>query len=438
MSRVASMTRRLTIALTSVVAIFWFVALGLGVYVMQDEFTEIFDSGVQETAERLLHIVVDDIARDRADGKPAVGRIAPALNSQYLIYQVRDRGGRVLFDDGAPEPFAVPLEVGFSQTATHRIYTAGTPDGSLFVQVADAFEHRTEALLEGGTALLLPLLMLIPASIIAIILVARRALAPVEQLREEILTKDSGNMAPLDEAALPKELRAIARSVNLLLTRLKAALEAEREFTSNSAHELRTPIAGALAQTQRLASEVPPAFRQRTSQIERALLHLGRLAEKLLQMSRAEAGIAISDESTDLLPVVALVLEDMERSSLGASRLKVHVAEGAELVRPILPDAFAIVLRNLLENALIHSPSGSPVRVSVDAQGVRVINDSAVIDADTLNGLTKRFNRGPTEASGSGLGLAIVQRLVEQMHGRLLIASPAPGMDRGFHVEIRL
>ena len=68
---------------------------------------------------------------------------------------------------------------------------------------------------------------------------------------------------------------------------------------------------------------------------------------------------------------------------------------------------------------------------------MRVTNDSVVIDADTLNGLTKRFNRGPTEASGSGLGLAIVQRLVEH-HGRLLIASPAPGMDRGFHVEVRL
>ncbi|MBK5571264.1 ATP-binding protein [Ensifer sp. SSB1] len=438
MSRVASMTRRLTIALTSVVAIFWCVALGLGVYVMQDEFTEIFDSGVQETAERLLQIVVDDIARDRNDGPPTVAVIAPTLNSQYLIYQVRDRGGRVLFEDGAPEPFAVPLEVGFSQTATHRIYTAGTTDGSLFVQVADAFEHRTEALFEGGTALLLPLVVLIPTSIIAIILVARRALAPVEQLREEILTKDSGNLAPLDEGALPRELRAIARSVNLLLTRLKAALEAEREFTSNSAHELRTPIAGALAQTQRLASEVPPAFRQRTSQIERALLHLGRLAEKLLQMSRAEAGIAISDESTDLLPVLDLVLEDMERSALGASRLKVHVAEGADLVRPIPADAFAIVLRNLLENALIHSPSGSPVRINVDARGVGVTNDSAIIDAETLAGLTKRFSRGPTEASGSGLGLAIVQRLVEQMHGRLLIASPAPGTDRGFHVEVRL
>ena len=438
MSDKRSMTRRLAIALTGIVALFWFVALGLGVYVMQDEFTEIFDSGVQETAERLLQVVADDVARDAADGAPKASVVAPALNAQYLTYQVRDRDGRVLFDDGAPEPFAVPLATGFSQTATHRIYTAGTTDGSLYVQVADAMEHRTEALMEGGTALLLLLLVLIPGSILAIVFVVRSTLSPVSQLRDDILTKDSGNLAPIDEATLPRELRAIARSVNLLLARLKAGLEAEREFTSNSAHELRTPIAGALAQTQRLAREVPPEYQPRTAQIERALVHLSRLAEKLLQMSRAEAEIAISDEQHDLLPVLMVVMQDLERSALGANRLNVQVAKGTVLERPIRVDAFAIVLRNLLENALIHSPPGSRVDLHVDPMGIRVTNESAVVAADVRANLTKRFVRGPTEASGSGLGLAIVERLVEQMQGELRIASPARGRTQGFEVEVRL
>lgn len=438
MSDKRSMTRRLAIALTGIVALFWFVALGLGVYVMQDEFTEIFDSGVQETAERLLQIVADDVARDAADGAPKASVVAPALNAQYLTYQVRDRDGRVLFDDGAPEPFAVPLATGFSQTATNRIYTAGTTDGSLYVQVADAMEHRTEALMEGGTALLLPLLVLIPGSILAIVFVVRSTLSPVSQLRDDILTKDSGNLAPIDEATLPRELRAIARSVNLLLARLKAGLEAEREFTSNSAHELRTPIAGALAQTQRLAREVPPEYQPRTAQIERALVHLSRLAEKLLQMSRAEAEIAISDEQHDLLPVLMVVMQDLERSALGANRLNVQVAKDTVLERPIRVDAFAIVLRNLLENALIHSPPGSRVDLHVDPTGIRVTNESAVVAADVRANLTKRFVRGPTEASGSGLGLAIVERLVEQMQGELRIASPARGRTQGFEVEVRL
>lgn len=438
MSDKRSMTRRLAIALTSVVALFWFVALGLGVYVMQDEFTEIFDSGVQETAERLLQIVANETTRDAPSGLAQASVTAPALNSQFLTYQVRDRDGRVLFEDGAPEPFAVPLATGFSQTPTHRIYTAGTTDGSLYVQVADAIEHRTEALMEGGTALLLPLLVLIPGSILAIVFVVRSTLAPVSQLRDDILTKDSGNLAPIDEATLPRELRAIARSVNLLLARLKAGLEAEREFTSNSAHELRTPIAGALAQTQRLAREVPPAYQPRTAQIERALVHLSRLAEKLLQMSRAEAEIAISDEQHDLLPVLMVVMQDLERSALGANRLNVQVAKGTVLERPIRVDAFAIVLRNLLENALIHSPPGSRVDLHVDPMGIRVTNESAVVAEDVRANLTKRFVRGPTEASGSGLGLAIVERLVAQMQGQLLIASPARGKTQGFEVEVRL
>lgn len=70
--------------------------------------------------------------------------------------------------------------------------------------------------------------------------------------------------------------------------------------------------------------------------------------------------------------------------------------------------------------------------------GIRVTNESAVVAEDVRANLTKRFVRGPTEASGSGLGLAIVERLVAQMQGQLLIASPARGKTQGFEVEVRL
>ena len=89
---------------------------------------------------------------------------------------------------------------------------------------------------------------------VAVWLIVRRALRPVDVLRQAIAAKDGGNMAPMIRRALQSELRPIARSVNLLLDRLRSALDAEREFTANSAHELRTPIAGALAQTQRLST----------------------------------------------------------------------------------------------------------------------------------------------------------------------------------------
>lgn len=435
-----SMTRKLVVAITSVVAAFWLVAMGFGILIMQDEFSEIFDSGIQETAERLLPIVIDDLAgRDAGDALRRPAEKA-ASNREYLVYQVRGRDGQILLKsrDAPAEPFPAPLEVGFSQNDTHRIYTAGTADGSFYIQVADSLDNRREAAIEGGMALFFPILALIPASIIAIILVVRMTLSPIEGLRDDIGTKDGGNMVPVDEAGLPVELRPIARSVNLLLDRLRAALESEREFTANSAHELRTPIAGALAQTQRLLAEVPPSLSARVGQIERSLQHLGRLAEKLLQMSRAEAGIGVSDEKTDLFPVLQVVIEDIGRSALGAGRIVLHAPDGARLERQIRPDAFAIVVRNLLENALVHSPPGSGVDVYFGSDGIRVVNESVLLDQATLAGLTRRFTRGPTQAAGSGLGLSIVKRFVEQMNGSLALQSPATGRLGGFEAAVHL
>ena len=128
----------------------------------------------------------------------------------------------------------------------------------------------------------------------------RRTLAPVDDLRKAIEEKDGGNMAPVPSGMLPRELRPIARSVNHLLTRLQSALDAEREFAANSAHELRTPIAGALAQTQMLIAELDGPKKRRAQQIEVSLVNLGHTAEKLLQLARAEAGIGAGTDNVDL------------------------------------------------------------------------------------------------------------------------------------------
>lgn len=439
MKRNDSMTRRMVIALTSVVALSWLIASSLGIMVMQDEFAEIFDSGVQETAERLLPLIADDLSERSPEAERRL--VQPAGGEEYLTYQLRDREGEVLLHshDSPSEPFDVPLVPGFADTATQRIYTVVSADGSLYLQMADAFANRREAIVEAGTALILPLLLLIPLSIIAVILVIRRTLAPVQSLRDEIGSKDSGNMAPVDDAHLPAELHPIARSVNLLLERLRAALESERAFASNSAHELRTPIAGALAQAQRLQADIPEEFAPRVDQIERSLSHLAQLAEKLLQMSRAEAGIGTSDTETDLLPIVELVLEDIGRSDIGVKRIQFHLPADAQLRGMINADAFGIVVRNLVENALVHSPVDSHVDVHIgNDNSLRVVNSGPVIDSALLPKLTTRFMRGTTQANGSGLGLAIVHHLVQQMNGKLHLTSPAAGRNEGFEAKVLL
>ena len=105
--------------------------------------------------------------------------------------------------------------------------------------------------------------------------------------------------------------------------------------------------------------------------------------------------------------------------------------------RRIDADAFAIVIRTLLENALVHSPAGSRVEVRIDPAGRIVIrNHGAIIDAAFLGEMTGRFMRGATGAEGSGLGLSIVERLVRQMHGTLAFQSPAAEWPDGLAVTL--
>lgn len=442
MKREPSITRPLIAALTTVMVVFWLVAIGLSIRVMQHEFDEIFDSAQQETTERLLALILDDMDQRSINDPHGIAMLSTAANREYLTYQVRDQTGKIVLrsNDAPSEPFPAPLATGFHDSDTARIYTEKTSDGTLFLQVADRFKNRREAVRESAVTLLIPLIAIVPASIFAIWFVVGRALKPIDALRQDIGTKDGGNLAAVESASLPKELKPIARSVNLLLGRLRSALEAEREFTANSAHELRTPIAGALAQTQRLAEELPPGpTRTRAQQVETSLVNLGRLAEKLLQLARAEAGIGGSATATDLRPVLEMVVTDYERDSRSNGRLRYTAAEDATLVRNADMDAFGIITRNLIENALVHGDPEQPVSISLEANGVvRVVNGGPpVADAD-MAGLKKRFRRGKTTAAGSGLGLAIADRIVAQMGGTLELISPASGGTSGFEARITL
>jgi two-component system OmpR family sensor kinase len=407
---------------------------------MKEEFDEIFDSALMETSRRLLPLTVEDYLGQTSSDEPR--RVNAAKGEEYIVYQLRDQQGRVVLHshDAQAEPFDAPLEVGFSNTATHRIFTDSAVSGTLFLQTADPLDERREAMRETATAMLLPLLPLVPLSVLSILFVVRRALAPLELLRREIADRDSGNLAALPAIDLPAELRPIADTVDKLLNRLRTALEGEREFATNSAHELRTPLAGALAHTQRLLRELPrgPA-RARALEIQTALKRLNHLMEKLLELSRADSGIGLAEEVSDLLPIIEMVADEFARSPGNAGRLRLDLGDADTLMAQVDIDAFAIALRNLIENALVHSPPETMVEVTLHADGrVSVRNECAIVPAAPLRDMTKRFKRGATDANGSGLGLAIAATFVDRMGGDLTLTSPASDRPDGFEAVISL
>lgn len=445
-SATTSIAQRLSWALIGLVTALWLASTGLALTVIHHEIEQSLDSSLQETAQRLLTLAAQH--RAIVDGPAAlpaervVGRLIVEHN-EYLTYQLRDSAGKVLLHshDAPAEPFAAPLALGFVNTGTFRIYTEGTIDGGLYVQIAEAHAHRHEAIVEAGLALSLPLLLMVPLSALAVRRIVAASMAPVLSIQEEISQRGAGNLAPLGNVAVASELQPITIAVDRLIERLRAALEAERTFAANSAHELRTPLASALAQIQRLRSTCSDAGQaERIGGIERELRRLVDLSEKLLQLSRAEAGVAmtLAKHETDLLPILEMVVEDVARGAGGAHRIRLEPQTEALMSRMEI-DAFGIVVRNLLENSLLHGDSAEPVVVRVETPGrLRFQNGGPVVAADQLATLTRRFTRGATKARGAGLGLAIAETIIEQSGGRLELRSPASGRTDGFETIVDL
>ncbi|MCA0406849.1 MAG: sensor histidine kinase N-terminal domain-containing protein [Proteobacteria bacterium] len=432
-----SLKRRLSLGISVLVTLMWLMAALISSLHLRQEIDEVSDSALQEVVQRVLPLAYMELLnRDGTDTTADV--VAPVgPHREYITYVVRGPDGRVMLQshDADPAQFPFPPKPGFQDGAETRFYTETAVQGSVQVTAGERPGHRQSAIRHAVFTLLWPLALLFPMVLMATWWLVGRAFVPLLAMGREIEGRGGGNLSPVEAASLPRELKPVAVAVNALLERLRRALEAERSFTANSAHELRTPVAGALAQVQRLIAEVEaPAVRQRARDVEASLRRLARLSEKLLQLAKAEGGALMAHEAQDLQPVLDLVIED-----LGAEARIERIDEGTPVLSPMDVDAFAILARNLIENALKHGQPGEPVLVSLTSDGVfRVQNRSAVVPPETLETLLQRFERGASTAEGTGLGLPIVAAIAAGVGSRLDLRSPAQDLPDGMEARVQL
>jgi two-component system OmpR family sensor kinase len=444
-SRPQSLQRRLGLGLALGMILLWLagsVAAGL---ILRSEIDEVFDSALQEVTQRILPLAYSEILNSDppAAGESPIQRLPSVLpHQEQITYIVRDGEGRVLLQshDADPAAFPVPMAAGFQDWRGLRLYTEGAVQGTFFVTAAEPVSHRRQAVIEAVGMLLWPLALLLPLSQIGVWALVRFALRPVQAFEQEIEARGRGDLSPVNVIALPRELTPVAGSVNRLIARLQRALEAERGFTASSAHELRTPVAAALAQTQRLIAEVPEsAARERARTVEAALRQLARLSEKLLQLAKAEGAGLLAETPQDLAQVLGFVLDEFRDDPDAAMRLTITLPRTGVLLSRMDADAFAILARNLIENALKHGAADQPVSVALSDDGLlRVSNGGAVVTPETMARLKRPFERGGSSATGSGLGLAIAEAIVAGVGTSLELLSPMPGRASGFEARVQL
>jgi two-component system OmpR family sensor kinase len=440
-----SLERHLVFTLGGILAGLWLVAAVTTAFLLQRKIDDVFDSSLQETAQRLLPLAVHDL-HEITEGDHDKDDTGQSLSEEFddsdahLVYQVRDASGRVLLrsHDAPATGFPVALQRGFSTEGGLRIYTEASRSERVFVQVADREERRALAVRQILALLALPFVALIVASVAAVKLVLRNATRPLLKLREDLLNRGEANLSPLPPGRLPTELRPIVEAVNRLMARLDRLLKSERAFAANSAHELRTPLAAARAQAQLLADDLKERGEgARPRNILGLLDRLSRLVEKLLQLSRAEAGVGMSGRCRP--QEVARIIVDGYRSHVDEhTSIQLTVDPAADSEIAIDQDALGIILHNLVDNALAHGTAGAPVQIVIGSgAAISVVNRGAVISADDMPKLRERFSRGNTSVEGSGLGLAIVDTIMRQAGGAMDLYSPARGLADGFEVALR-
>ncbi len=243
-----------------------------------------------------------------------------------------------------------------------------------------------------------------------------------------------------DEAvvdATPDELGQLARTFERMRLQLASLEHARGEFIANASHELRTPLFS-LAGFLELLTADEEIDQETTSEFLVAMrdqvTRLAKLATDLLDLSRMDAGrLRLNEESIDLAFVgEALTTEFGPRSAAAGHLLELEASEPVA----VLADEERVLQigRILVENAVVHTPPGTAVRIAAGTQGSRallsVTDDGPGIPEESQNAVFERFFRlGGTVASGSGLGLAIARELAERMGGRIELESQ-PGLTR--------
>ena len=292
---------------------------------------------------------------------------------------------------------------------------------SITVLAGETLVKRNALVREILLGMLLPELLLTLVSISVVWFGIRSGLEPLAKLRQELAGRSQADLSPV-RVDVPEEIQPVVTEINELLQRLARSLSSQRNFVSDAAHQLRTPIAALQAQVDAALSESAPDSKKKMEGILAASQRLSHLVTQMLALARAEPSLAQTQPEVSLMDVVQQVAETWlpqairKEIDLGFELTPCQIRGNALLLQELLG--------NLLDNALRHTPEGGTVTVACGVQENEIwlsVEDSGPgIAAGECTQVFDRFYQPARSlTTGNGLGLAIVREIVEQHRGKV-------------------
>ncbi|MBZ2209889.1 ATP-binding protein [Massilia soli] len=352
-----------------------------------------------------------------------------AAENNDLMVQVWTPDGVQVFRTYSRARLPQRAVLGFSNVkangTTYRIFSVQTRNQT--VQVAQDMAVRRK--IAGNLALRTvgPIAVMMPILMLVVWWVVSGSLEPVARVRKQVAARQADDLSPVSESGLPDEVLPLVQELNLLFGRVKTAFDAQQHFVADAAHELRTPLAALKLQAQSLERADSEEARgvavgRLTAGIERAT----RLVEQLLVLARQEASAAsgVKVQHVQLADLARRILGDLAGPAQ-AKGIDVGLERADSVSIQGQPDGLAILMRNLIDNAIKYTPADGKVDVEVRASGdgaVLTVEDSGPgVAPEERDRVFDRFYRiAGSEAGGSGIGMAIVKAIADR-HGAKLV-----------------
>ena len=446
-----SLKGRMIRALVVWVLVAWSVALATMYVFTTNSQTSNWDDKLQSMAIKLLQMTSADIEAD-GGGQTRTLELRPDVvaHNNELTFQVwRDRTRLMASTPGSPTaPLRPDFAEGFANVEIGdrdwRVYSVSDRTSRFQVQVgndrsminADFQKHSAKAVSLGALGMALAGLMMWWS--------VRRALRPIAQVEQATRGRSKFDLTPLPTGALPSELLPLVDSFNHVLAHLDQSIKTERQFISDAAHELRTPLSALQAQLE--VAMRANSDEEREQSLRKLLVGVqrsSRLSEQLLDMARLEAGNhAPVRDWYDLKDIVWHVASEFDISAARHQRFIELAVEPCRIHCDV--DEMGILVRNLLDNALRYTHPGGKVRIGCgyrnDGEGPRpfleIADDGPGVPASEQQAIFERFHRVPGNGNvrGSGIGLSLVVRIA-RMH-RAVIETGAGFGEPGLCVRL--
>ena len=419
-----SLKQRLLLGVLASVACVWAATSAYSYFDTRHEIDELLDAHLAQSAALIVAQLGHELEEIDLEHVPSTdngaGRVA---------FQIWERGTLLrLRSADAPSSRLSRREEGYSNASLDgqgwRVFSTWDARHRFLVQIAERDEARRDITAGIATTLLVPLLIALPILALFVWLTVGRAIKPLDRLGHEVEQRKPDNLRALAPAGAPREVVPLVRNLNALFDRVGRLIENERRFTSDAAHELRTPLAALKTQAQVAKGATDDAARQHALDgVIEGCDRATRLVDQLLTLARLEPDAARTAGSADVAAIARQVVAELAPFALSKD-VEVEVRGAETLLVDGHPDLLSVLLRNLVDNAIRYSPRQSTVSVDVDRAEenarVRVSDQGPGIPPDDRARIGQRFYRVVgTGETGSGLGLSIVRRISE-IHGAQL------------------